>query len=194
MKTKNESIFSRHFLTTVKLCLIAFLMASFGTKASAQVIPTNCLESPSADFIDAITFLKSPLGGIKSLSVTVWEFESSIMTLDAGGVGNNMGKLTRTGNTIYKKADVEGNSCLKRRNIVMKSIANCKETKVAINWSLGVGGAQNLPPNPGFVLFGIDGYSKVSAFGTGTNRTYLFKKDTNPTKYLMVNFQAFAVL
>lgn len=194
MKTKNESTFRRYFLTSVKLCFIAFLMAGFGIKASAQVIPTNCLESPSADFVDAINFLKSPLGGIKSLSVTVWEFDSGIMTLDAGGIGNNMGRLTRTGNTIYKKADVEGGSCLKQRTIIMKNTTTCKVAKVAIKWSLGLGGAQGLPPNPGFVLFGVDGYSKVSAFGTGTNRTYLFKKDSNPTKYLMINFQAFAVL
>lgn len=175
---------------------IVFILTMFGfqVNSKAQAIPANCLESPSVHFVDAFNFLKENVQAQRTIVANVWEFNTSTMTLDAIGIGNNMANLIRTGTINYKKADVEGNSCLKQKAIAMKKTSTCATSNIMIKWSCGVGGQGNLPPNPGFINYNGFGYSKVAAAGASFNRTYLFKKDTAPFSFLLITFQGIAVL
>ena len=189
-----KSFFSTNLSNRIVLILI---MIGLYINSFAQAIPANCLESPSVHFVDPINFLKENIqvqGAQRSIIANVWEFNTGTMTLDAIGIGNNMKNLVKTGSVNYRRADIEGNCCIKQKAISMKTISNCSSTIIMIKWSCGVGGQGNLPPNPGFINYNGFGYSKVGSVGVSINRTYLFKKDIAPINFLLISFQGIAVL
>ena len=195
MKTQIQKtqFFSSSFISS-KIFILLIALFGMNTNADAQLIPAFCNESPSADFVNAFNFLKENVQAQRTIVANVWEFNTTNMTLDAIGIGNSQTNLLRTGTVSYKKADVEGNSCLKQKTIAMKRLSNCSTSNISIKWTCGVGGQAGLPANPGFINYNGFGYSKVAAVGASFNRTYLFKKDTAPFNFLMITFQGIAVL
>jgi hypothetical protein len=195
MKTQIQKtqLFSSSIIS-IRIFIFFLSLIGFSSISNAQVIPAICLESPSADFVDAFNFLKANVQAQRTIVATVWEFNTTSMTFDAIGIGNNQANLIKTGTISYKKADVEGNSCLKQKTISMKKTSSCSSSNISIKWTCGVGGQGGLPANPGFINYNGFGYTKVGVSGASFNRSYLFKKDTAPFNYLMITFQGIAVL
>lgn len=104
MKTeiKKTKLISKSIMVS-KIIILFISIIGLNPNGYSQNIPANCLESPSVHFTDAFKFLKENVQAQRTIVATVWEFNTTTMTLDASSIGNNMPNLARIGTINYKK-------------------------------------------------------------------------------------------
>lgn len=180
---------SQSFLLIKCIKTILFLLSTLVIQQEITAQTSNCLPAPqAATFQPLFTFLNANTTNM--VTATIWEFESTSLTLDEISIGNNMLRLRRVGSINYLKADVVGNSCLRQRTISMRRILDGSLQNINVSMSLALGGGLGgLPITQETILFNNITYTRIQTIGTGATRTHLFRNTSTTNRFIMIDFQ-----